>query len=232
MTVIVPEINTRTSVEKIVSPPANGIITNGFQEWKDDETPENDTLANVPQRLDEETTFTATIKNTSDSISMVFSKNKTPNKKEAIMANGSVIPGSGVKVVSRGRRRSVDKQYKPTQPTNSGGSRGSTRRSGRYQNYDNNSSNGNSGADGNGEDNDDSDDDDDDEYIDEDDDDEEEEEEEEEEDEEDDDNKNEEEEEDESSSGREKSTNSFDGINEQLLSSLSIKVCLSLLITK
>lgn len=177
--------------------------------------------------LHQSTSLKSALKNTNNSIALVISKTsltketESDNENMACTENDSSITGSGVKVISRGRRRSVDKQYRPSQPTgnNNGGGRTSARRSGRsYQNYDNNSSNGNSGADGNGEDNDDSDDDEDDEYIDEDDDEEEEEEEEEEDEEED---KNEEEEDEDP----DKNNSVDNSIDEKVLATFGLKVC-------
>lgn len=167
-------------------------------------------------------TYQSSFKNISAPLSLVISKrsvNRYANMDCTQKDNSIPGFGSNVKVVSHGRRRSVDKQYRPSQPTgnNNGGGRTSSRRSGRsYQNYDNNSSNGNSGADGNGEDNDDSDDDEDDEYIDEDDD---EDEEDEDEDEDDDDDKNDEEEDD------DQQNNGVDNsIDEKVLATFGLKV--------
>jgi len=221
MTIIVPELS--PSADK--STASFALPTNQLTKpTNHDNNNHNDTDQSQP--LYQSTLLKSALKTTNKSISLVISKatvaketDSDDNSDSACMDNSSSLPGSGAKVVSRGRRRSVDKQYRPSQPTgnNNGGGRTSSRRSGRsYQNYDNNSSNGNSGADGNGEDNDDSDDDEDDEYIDEDDDDEEEEEEEEEEEDED---KNDDDEDDD-----DKSNGVDNSIDEKVLASFGLKV--------
>lgn len=227
MTIIVPELS--PSADKSTASfalPTNQPTKPVNHHDKDNEN-NNQLDHQQTQPLYQSTSLKSALKTTSKSISLVISKT-TVTKETDIddnneidgMDTSSSLPGSGAKVVSRGRRRSVDKQYRPSQPTgnNNGGGRTSARRSGRsYQNYDNNSSNGNSGADGNGEDNDDSDDDEDDEYIDEDDDDEDEEEEEEDEEDED---KNEDDDDEE-----DKNNGVDNSIDEKVLASFGLKVC-------